>query len=504
MARNYTRDEIIILGQFGKRTRVLFDMIDFVPTSGQDAILLCAAPEILVAGGFQAGKSVLGGATWVKHFPADLLRAVALEKAGRIKWPMPYWLIGNDYAATTKEFEYIRDHLSSLHLLGKSSKRVDPGFIEVLGRAGTTEPLAIIRTISAGDIRNIRMEAPFGIILCEASELTLEAFQRVRERIIPLGAWLFLSGTFEEDAWGWYAQLHREWTTGVGGRQSFSLATDTNSALFPEGENDPYILRFKEENSEEAYLQRIKGIPCAPRGIVFPEFREGLHVAPLEFDPAVPVSLWEDPGYGADSAHSILAVQMSDNQVRIIDELYTQGQTTEEMIDDDVTQRPWWGSVTTLVSDKHYASQHHAASSIEEVWRKKTGLINKGKREQLAPRIERIRSFLRPVTETGAPKLVIAPHCHGILSEFGCRPNPFTHRYQSYRWSLDENGDTRGSKPRDKHNHSIEALGRGLVYEFGYVGAKRVKTTGKVQKFGKEEGNVRRQGKRRAYVEEII
>lgn len=474
-------------------------MIDYCPTEGQMPILLAEENEILVAGGFQAGKSVLASKIFAKNFPADIPRAIELENSGRIKFPMPYWLIGNDYAATTKEFEYIKDDLSRLHILGKSSKRVDPGYIEILGRPNSNEPLAVVRTISSADVRNIRMESPFGIILCEASELTLEAYNRVRERVVPLGAWLFLSGTFEEDAWGWYAQLHREWAHGALGRKSFSLATDSNSALFPLGENDPYILRFKEEQSPEAYLQRIKGIPCAPRGIVFPEFRETFHIANVAFDPNLPVKLWEDPGYGTDSAHSILAVQIDAEQVRIFDEIYLQHRTTEEIIDDILTMKEYWGNVDCLVSDKHYASQHHAASSIEEIWQRKTGLINRGKREELKPRLERIRSFLRPVTSNGEPKLLISPNCTGILSEFGCRPNPFTKQYQSYRWNTDDNGESIGSKPRDKYNHSIEALGRGLVYEFGYVGSARVRKSGRMSR---PEGQ--RRSRKSRVVEEIL
>ena len=97
------------------------------------------------------------------------------------------------------------------------------------------------------------------------------------------------------------------------------------------------------------------------------------------------VKIWEDPGYGDDSAHAILAVQIERDQIRIIDEIYLQHRTTEEIIDDVLTIKEWWGNVDCLVSDKHYASQHHAASSIEEIWKRKTGLINKGKREQLKP-----------------------------------------------------------------------------------------------------------------------
>ena len=193
----YTLEQIRRLRPFGKRTKVVFDLIGFCPTEGQAPILLTEEREILVAGGFQAGKSVLASKMFAKRFPADILRALQLEKEGRIKLPMPYWLVGNDYDATRKEFEYLKDDLASMHLLGKSSKRVDPGYIEILGRPNSQEPLAIIRTISSGDVRNIRAEAPFGIMLCEASEITLDAYQRIRERIVPLGAWLFENGLQE-------------------------------------------------------------------------------------------------------------------------------------------------------------------------------------------------------------------------------------------------------------------------------------------------------------------
>jgi len=468
----------VTVGVFGKRTSTLFDLLKYTPTAGQIPILCAPEREILVAGGFQSGKSHTAAKMLLKRFPEDLERASTLVTAGRIRWPMTYWLVGNDYAATTKEFEYLRDDLAALHLLGKCSKRVDPGVIPILGQKDSADPIAIIRTISSADVRNIRMEAPFGIVCCEASELTLEAFQRIRERVVPLGAWLFLSGTFEEDAWGWYAQLHREWSNGIGGRRSFSLATDSNTALFPAGENDPYIKRFREENSYESYQQRIKGIPCAPRGIVFPEFRETLHVGPVSYDSSLPVKLWCDPGYGSDSAHAILAVQIERDQVRIIDEIYVQRMTTEEIIDDILTFKEWWRNVDCLVDDKYYSSQHHAQTSVEEIWLRKTGLVNRGEREPLKPRLERIHSFLKPMTDSGQPKLIIAPHCAGILSEFGCRANPFTHTFSSYRWRIGDDGQPQGSNPIDRFNHAIEALGRGLVFEFGYVGAVKARKKG--------------------------
>ena len=73
-ATNLTREEIQRLLPYGRRTKVVFDMIQYVPTEGQNPILLAPESELLVAGGFQAGKSVLGSKVFIKRFFDDLPR----------------------------------------------------------------------------------------------------------------------------------------------------------------------------------------------------------------------------------------------------------------------------------------------------------------------------------------------------------------------------------------------------------------------------------------------
>ena len=460
--------DIDTLEHFGERTQAIFKKAGCMPTPAQVPILNCDDNYIMVSGGIQAGKSIVSSQKLVKEFTNDLRKAVDNN------WPMPlvYWLVGQDYAGTEREFFYLQDYFKNLGWLRRWNKKLDPGQFEIIGGPRENPVLAIVRTKSARDFRTLRMESPSGIIGCEASQIDLIAFDRMKERTVPRDGWLFLAGTMEG---GWYPKLHQEWSVGEGGKRSFSLPTHSNQYLFPEGEEDQRIKDYKAESTDDYFMERFMGIPCPPQGIVFPEFRPDFHVRKLEYDENYPVQLWEDPGYSAESAHALYAVQIIDGQVRLIDEVYERRKTTEVIIEDIVKKRPWWKAhIEVLVTDPHYAVQHHGTSSVEEIWKRLTGLRVYTKRERVMPRLERIRTFLKADSTTGAPQLVINTNCQGILSEFGCAPHPFNpHLECVYRWRLDRSNQPIGDEPEDANNHGIEALGRGLVYNFSYSSAQR-------------------------------
>ena len=460
--------EVDTLANFGERTQSIFRKAGCMPTEAQVPILNCEDNYIMVSGGIQAGKSMVSAQKLIKEFPDDLRKAI------NSKWPMPliYWLVGQDYSGTEREFFYLQDYFKNMGLLRRWNKKLDPGQFEIIGGPRDNPVLAIVRTKSARDFRTLRMESPSGIIGCEASQIDLIAFDRMKERTVPRGGWLFMAGTMEG---GWYPKLHAEWSVGVGGKRSFALPTHSNKYLFPEGEEDEKIKQFKAESTDDYFMERFMGIPCPPQGIVFPEFRPDFHVGHLSYDPEYPVHLWEDPGYSSESAHALYAVQVIKGQVRIFDEIYERRKTTEIIIEDIVKKRPWWkAQIDVLVTDPHYAVQHHGTSSIEEIWKRLTGLRVYTKRERVMPRVERVRSFLKADSTTGAPQLLIDSACQGILSEFGCASNPFTPHIECvYRWKIDRNGQPIGNEPDDSNNHGIEAIGRGLVYNFSHVTSNR-------------------------------
>ena len=421
----------------------LYNKVDFSPTEEQKVILDSDKRFILVAGGEQAGKSMIASKFLLK-------KTFETEEAGL------YWLVAADYERTRAEFEYLVSDFAQLGILKKASKRVDPGRIELAD--GT-----VIETKSAKDPRTLAMKAPNGIIGCEASQLDLESFYRLRGRCAPRKAWLFLAGTFESSL-GWYPQMFQSWKYGINNEQSYSLPSWTNKHLYPEGKNDPEILRLKESSSDDFFMERIEGIPSPPRGIVFPEFRPDIHVSEnIEYVPDEPVHIWIDPGYAG--AYALCAVQIINDQVRVFDEIYEQNLITEEII--NIAQnRPWYKDLTYGVIDIA-GYQHQAMSAPAEVWLDSTGLFLDSEKININDGTERLKSTLK-LTGKGEPKLIISPKCKGLLSEFGAAANPFDGQTKVYQWKVDRDGNVVGNQPQDKYNHGIKALIYGLINHFGY------------------------------------
>ena len=431
----------------------LFSKMGFEPHAEQARILMSPKRFVLVAGGDRSGKSILGAKYLEKRY----------FEAGEGK--RLYWLVAVDYEKTRVEFETLLQDFAKMGLLKRATKRLDPGQIELLD--GTK-----IKTKSAKDPQALVMEAPDGIVACEATLLDLESYKRLDVRTAEKRGWLYLSGSFES-ALGWYASLWKSWAQGYGDAQSFSLPTWSNLHLFPGGRQDPEILRMERESSEEWFLQRLGGVPSPPKGLVLPEFRPDLHIRPVEWlGESEVVYIWEDPGYGTTSAHAVEVAQITkEGQVQVFWESYTQGLITSEVIE-ICRQQPWWKSPKVLITDPQYVTQHHSMPSVGECWLKLTGLVAGGERGHILPGIERMKGFLKPNPLTQAPGIVFSPRCHGILSELGAEPHPLKGpRFGQvcvYHWKIDQDGNTVNEVPEDEYNHGIKAVTYGLVARYGW------------------------------------
>ena len=426
-------------------TSYLYDKVGFSPTTEQRRILDSPYRFTLVAGGEQAGKSLMASKYLLSRFA---------ETEGKGL----FWLVAADYERTRAEFEYLVDDFAKLGLLKEASKRVDPGHLVLAD--GTR-----IETKSAKDPRTLAMRAPDGILGCEASQLDLETFYRLRGRCAPKRGWLFLSGTFE-GILGLYPQMFTAWANGADkDARAYSLPSYTNVHLYPGGATDPEILKLRDFSSDDFYMERIEGKPSPPQGLVFPEFRPDAHIADVEYEKDVPVHLWMDPGYAG--AYAIEVIQVKGDQIQVIDEIYEQGLVTDDMIDIAMS-RPWWPDVHFGVIDVG-GTQHQAMASPAEMWLSQSGLYLSSQKVRINEGTERLKGWLKIDSKTHAPRLVIAPHCHGILSEFGVVPSPFDGQTRAYRWKTDREGNIVGDVPEDKNNHGVKALIYGLVDRFGYA-----------------------------------
>ena len=296
--------------------QVLFDKMGFIPSLEQNDIINDPSRYKLVAGGVRAGKSRLASVYLVHKILESFANDTA--KPGDV-----YWLVAADYERTRAEFSYISQDLAKLSLLGDVTKPINPGTITVSGM----NPPILIKTKSASDYKTLAMESPKGIVACEASQIDLESFWRLQERLVESRGWLLLEGTFESSL-GWYPERFTAWQSPAVQKtedsKSFSLPTWSNLALFPEGENDPEIEKMLRDHSDSWYKERIAGIPAPPKGRVHEMFRNEIHIQDIDYVEDYPVYIWIDPGYSraTESAYAVMFAQVINGQVRIFDDIY--------------------------------------------------------------------------------------------------------------------------------------------------------------------------------------
>lgn len=453
--------------RLGPASAVVLKLIGVVPTGEeQAAILRCRKPRKLVVGGGQAGKSLEAIADFALHLQEDRARRPWTGSETLL-----YWLVAADYERCRAEWNYIVRFLTTMGLPVDASKRLDPGRITVEIK-GESYPRIVVETKSGKDPRTLSMFSPDGIIICEASQIDTETYHKCEERVTASGGWLHLSGTYELGSLGWYPGVAAAWKNGTATEQSFVLPTPTNRFLFPGGINDPKIQEFKRKSSDSFFLERIMGIASPPTGLVFPEFRADIHIRDVQYNPDLPLYIWDDPGYG--HAHAIEIAQIAlGGQIQVQFEFYERGMTTEELID-IIMNQPWWKNpAKTLVIDPNYANQHQGTRSVAEIWLEKTKLATMGVRVGINEGSERLKTFLKVNPLTGAPGIVWNPRCKGVLSELGAYPSPFYEdddpHWEPYSWKTDREGNIAGDTPVDKFNDGCKATIYGIVEHFGLV-----------------------------------
>ena len=439
--------------------KAILEQVDVGTWREQDEILDHPARIKLVAGGERAGKSFLGALS-------------IISKLDHFEHKDIVWLVARDYERTRAEWNYLLDILGEMGFLVSHSKRIDPGNMVVACGSTDSPGTFTIKTKSAQDHRSLAMEAPRMIVACEASQIDHESFLRLRGRIAEKRGWLFLEGTFESSL-GWYPSLWEAWQyfNPDDSAVSFSLPSWTNKRVYPLGREDPEIKSLETLHSEDWFNERVAGKPAPPRGLVHNLFRSDLHVtSEAEYIEGEPVHLWVDPGYSqvTQSAYAVMVVQIINNRVIVIDEVFEREKTTEDII--EICQgRQWWKDVSQGVID--VAANAAGESRPVDTWLHKAALYMQSQRVGITDGIERFNTFLKTNLENGMPYMVFNPRCRGVISELGGATNPFDDQVHVYSWKTDREGNTIGKTPRDAFNHGVKAITYGLVINFGYARA---------------------------------
>lgn len=429
--------------------KLIFDKLGYYPSEPQAAIHNSEARVRLVAGGERAGKSYSSAVEYLSRF-----------------WETPLlWLVAADYNRVTAEYNYICQGFDKLGVPYEATKQVDPGEINISGGFRVV-------TKSAKDPRKLAMEAPDGILGCEASQLDYETFLRLRGRIAEKRGWLLMSGTFESSL-GWYPELFTRWQmANEEEAYSFSLPTWSNLAIYPGGRQDPEILALERASSTEWFAERYGGVPAPPKGLVFNEFRNMIHTGLdkfFEFDPLDVCYLLVDPGYA--SAYAVEVVQKRGEHLWVVDEVYEKGLVTSDIIK-VCKQRPWWDKVIGGSIDIA-ARQHQGQIPVVETWNQEAGIFLRSNKVQVRDSVEIVKRFLIVNPITGSSLLHINGKCRGLISEMGGCPNPITGQTAVYQWRQDHEGNVIGDAPEDRNNHGCKALAYGIIDLFGFSNVMR-------------------------------
>ena len=455
------------------------DLPPYVPSPAQWEPHLDEGRFVEVAGGEGGGKT----------------RLTSQEMFGRAEPKALYWLGGKQYENTHIEFENLVKLFMAVDAIreGEMKMRVSQPKKESweLRPGGQFQGL-VIRTRSIEDTSKIASWSLSGGVICEAALCSEEAYRKMVGRVRRgRKGWLWLVGTFEKQEGPWYAKLFNQWQVKGAVGRSYSLPTESNIVSYPGGADNPEIIAFREENTEERFLERYMGVPVPPSTLVFKQFKSDVHMGDFGFVKYFdtdakderqkwPVELAIDPGY---ANYAILAIQRDKDQygepiIRVIDEIFGHNAVTEQMIE-ECRRKPWWPNLNLGnpgVIDVA-AKQQHGDRSVLQVWRE-SNIQLRARRVAIEDGIYRLSSFLEDYgrktkkTKDGIRMYPTPQSWARILIDASCVS--LQEEFANYQYREDEPSERR--IPIDAFNHGLKALSYYLIDRFGYGRRKRATT----------------------------
>ena len=409
--------------------------------------------NIIMAGGEGASKSFTGA---LKALMYSLTASYQVRLG---------WLVGADFEDARKEMDYVIDWADQLGVLDRDNSTISSHSdqkckVHIFAPARIKEEAIdfYIETVSGHDPLKIGREEPDFIVGCEVSRWETELWHRCQGRLVRKypRSWGFFSGSFETSL-GWFPEI---FNLGQGPNdqdlKSFSVPSHANRFLYPGGPSDPAITKLQNSMSPERFLARHMGKPSPPRDAVLPEFKNNLHVYPVEHVPGYPVYIFIDPG---THIYAVEFVQLVSDEVHVLDEVFIAHASHEAVVTATMTNRHWQ-YVREGVIDVAGTQHHFGFGSPEEAWaRDARGLVLRAEYRKVHQTVERLRSVMAINPVTQRPRLLINPRCKGLIAELGGSRAPVD---GSGLWRVSSSG-----QPSSDHCDAAKALGYGLLALYG-------------------------------------
>lgn len=374
-------------------------------------------------------------------------------------------LFGPNYAEPRIEFTFIEEWCRQTGILARVTKPSE-GRWQLITKAGVV--LQTWSTEIPGSIRAIDLE---GAAAVEAGWMVWDAIERIQGRIGAKRGFCIYSGTME-NAKRWYVN----W--GIEGLRpnrfrivTYKIPSWGNKKEFPEGRQDPEILRWEEFYEPDVFSVRVAAEPVPPRDRVIREAKEW-HIKeiklPMNDDGsyACDFHLAIDPGY-LPSAYAALLVaswpkEDGETHWHIFDELYEQEMGNLEVIE-VLKRNKYWSMLGSSdltidrVAKRHIDGNEPAIDIFKKLTHFKSPYMKYWREPAL---IERLRMSF------SADNVTIDPKCVGLIAELGLGEEVFPDMHP-WKYPSTRDGTITSEKPVDAWNHSCKALGYLLLRYLG-------------------------------------
>lgn len=487
----------------------------------------------VLAAGRRAGKSETGAQKLLPRAFETLAVASRLADEGKRH---EYWIVGPEYSDSEKEFRKLYNGLKRLGVpFDKPGTYNNPHTGDMV--ISLWDGAFIVQAHSAKYPENLVGEGLSGLVLSEAAKLKPTIYSKyLRPTLADFTGWTFMSSTPEGRNWFYrYWQVGqdptrpdwRSWRAPAwcnphvyrdmqvhGADADFAVkvlqdmirkrvlperlpvqASGLMSRLFPgvDVDNawesavdktwdkvgkalgiDGEIVALALDLSEELFNQEEAALFNEFVGRVFKEFDEEIHVADLEFDPAWATYAALDYGFTNPFVWLLIQVDPFNTNVRILDEYYEVGRTTEEAAREILSRGLAPGGLIGFYPDPAEPDRSAVLANLLQV--KSFG----GTGGEIRDRLEWIRRKLKPHPliahlgrehEEWVPQLQINRRCKDTIREFN------VYRYPKTAEEAAEANREAPEAPLKKDDHTPEALGRFMIGHYGSPWAQEAAPT---------------------------
>jgi hypothetical protein len=285
-------------------------------------------------------------------------------------------------------------------------------------------------------------------------------------RIAESRGFIILVGTLE-DGLPWYEGYLRRWSApnSEGGR-AFSIPTWSNLAVFPNGKDDPEILRLIAALPADYVANRFGAIPVRRSNLVIPEFEFKTHVKHLPVRTDLPVELAVDPG---KNAYVVLFVQHEGAFTYVLDCIYKRGMIAQLLIP-EVMRHPLWDYVKPESPNSHVidiaGNAEPGTESQVQIWRNIAGINFSYKYYKERDTIATLRHRLHVDAITGAPLVLFSDLMRTGIAPDGTATEMLS-EFDLWHWPKYSMSGREADAPIDSNNHALKALGYKLQMRYG-------------------------------------